>query len=304
MKAYLIRHLQVLFATLGDLRRTPLVSINTILLIGLSLSLPALLYIAVKSGQQLNQNWQGQQQISVFLEAGISADEAKLIFEELGLHPQIQLAEFINPEQAMEEFKALSGLGIELEFLDENPLPASIVILPVEADQSSASLVALRDQLLKIDGIEDIRMDLEWTDRFNALLNWFERSAQLLCVILGLALTLVVANSIKLLIMNRRQEIEITKLVGGSNRFVRRPFLYFGAWYGFLGGLFAVIFLLIASQFMQSASEALARLYQKDSLVHQLSVLECATLVMISVFLGWLSARVSVAQHLNKIRPR
>jgi len=304
MQAYLGRHLQVLFATLGDMRRTLLVSLTTILLISLSLSLPALLYIAVKSGQQLTQNWQGQQQISVFLEADVDLDEANLIFDELRLHPQIELAEFITPQQAMDEFKTLSGMSAELEFLDENPLPSSIVILPVEVNQSSSGLTSLREQLLKIDGIEDIRMDLEWTDRFNALLKWFERSALLLCLILGLALTLVVGNSIKLLIMNRRQEIEITKLVGGSNRFVRRPFLYFGALYGLLGGLFSLILLILASNFMRESSEQIARMYQKESLVYQISALEAAILVLIGVFLGWLAARISVAQHLSKIRPR
>ncbi len=304
MKAYFVRHLQVLFATLGNMRRSPVASITTIVIIGISLLLPMILYITVKSGAQLTESWHGQPQMSVFLKPDLADNEATLIFDELRLHPKISLAEFVTPGQALEEFRAISGLEMELDFLDENPLPASIVILPITFAQNSNELSLLRDELVKIDGIDEIRLDLEWTDRFNSILGNINRAAQLLSALLAIALILITGNTIKLLIMNRQQEIEITKLVGGSNRFVRRPFLYFGALYGFLGALVTLFLLAIAASVLHEPLSELAQLYQQSSLIYQPSLREFGLLMLFSTSLGWCAARLSVAQHLGEIKPQ
>ncbi|NNC99547.1 MAG: cell division protein FtsX [Gammaproteobacteria bacterium] len=301
---YLIRHLQVLFATLGAMRRTPVATINTIVIVAITLLLPALLYIAIKSGQQLSGNWHGQPQISVFIEQNITSQEAQLIFAELRLHPAIALAEYISPAQALEEFKALSGMDYELDFLDANPLPASIVLMPVNEYAESARLLSLKEQLSKIDGIESIRLDLDWTDRFNAILSTMTRIAALLAGLLTAALILIVSNTIRLLMLNRRQEIEITKLVGGSNAFVRRPFLYFGMLFGVLGALTTLLLLLSSAYILEPPLAHLAQLYNRESLIYRLQGTEILGIVLIGGMIGWLAARWSVARHLREIKPR
>ena len=304
MKTYVSRHFQVLFATLGDMRRTPIASLSTIAIIGISLLLPALLYIIVKSGDQLSHDWQGQPQFSVFLQQDLQSDEAQLIFEELRLHPAVQLAEFITPDAALKEFEALSGLEFELSLLDQNPLPASIVVLPGEQYHSTDELQQLRTELAKIDGIEEIRMDLEWTDRFNAILAYLSQAALIVSVFLGVALILVIGTTIKLLILNRSQEIEITKLVGGSNSFVRRPFLYFGLYFGVFGALLAIGLLQLIATMMATATTELAGLYGRSTLLYQIGWQEVSSLILGGGLLGWLAARLSVAQHLGRIKPR
>ena len=310
MGTYIKRHLQVLFATLGDMRRTPMATINTILIIAITLLLPCLLYVAVKSAQGLNNSWQGRPQISIFLQKDISDSTAQLIFEEIQLHPAIELAEFINPDQALEEFKVLSGtqgntsIEQELEFIGENPLPASIVVMPNEGFAQSEKLQALKQELSQFDGIESIRLDLDWTDRFNAMLNVFSRVALMLSSLLGAALILIVGNTIKLLIFNRRHEIEITKLVGGTDIFVRRPFLYYGTLFGFLGALITLGLLLVTASVVQQPLSELAALYQSSALLHQVQAWEMAAVVGIGSLIGWLAARWSVAQHLRKIQPK
>lgn len=304
MGSYLTRHLQVLFATLGDIRRTPLISLNTILVIALSLFLPALLYITVKSAQLLSEDWQGQPQMSVFLLPETQDSEARLIYEELRLHPQIQLAEFVSAAQALDEFKQLSGLSFELDFLGDNPLPASVVVLPIESSQTTSQLRALRDELRTIDGIDDIRMDLEWTDRFHSIVNTLEQFFSLVTLTLLLTLTLGVGNSIKLLIINRRHEIEITKLVGGNNRFVRRPFLYFGSLFGFFGTILALGLLLLVNSYLAKPLAELADVYQKDSLLYGLNISEILIFIAFGTLLGWVSARIALARHLRAIRPK
>jgi len=234
--------------------------------------------------------------------------EPKLIFEEIKLHPAIELAEFVTPEQALEEFSVLSGsekdsLAQEIEFLGENPLPPSIVVMPVSQASESSKLQALKDELSSFDGIDTIRLDLDWTDRFNAMLKAFTRIALLLSALLGIGLILIVGNTIKLLIFNRRHEIEITKLVGGTDTFVRRPFLYYGTLFGVLGSFITLGLLSVASQLVAQPIQQLALLYQTSSLLHSLTAPELLAIVLTGGTLGWLAARWSVAQHLRKIQP-
>jgi len=308
MSAYLSRHLQVLFSTLGDMRRTPMATINTVLIIAITLLLPSLLYVGVKSAQSLSSNWEGRPQISIFLDKQLGTNTAKLIFEEIQLHPSIELAEFITPDQALAEFRVLSGdnasLEQELVFLGENPLPASIVVMPDRASTKPASLNALKDELSQFDGIDTVRLDLDWTDRFNAMLLVFSRVSILLSALLALALVLIVGNTIKLLIFNRRHEIEITKLVGGTDSFVRRPFLYYGAFFGLFGSLISLGLLLLAATLIQQPVAELAALYSSSALLHRVTTIDVLALVLIGTFIGWLAARWSVAQHLRKIQPK
>ena len=308
MKTYLIRHLQVFFATLGDMRRTPMATINTLIIIAITLLLPSLLYVGVKSAQSLSSNWQGRPQISIFLQKGVSNDTAQLIFEEIQLHPAIELAEFVTPDQALAEFRVLSddnaSLEQELAFLGDNPLPASIVVMPDRTSAKSENLLALKEQLGQFDGIENVRLDLNWTDRFNAMLLVFSRVSLLLSILLGMALVLIVGNTIKLLIFNRRQEIEITKLVGGTDTFIRRPFLYYGAFFGLFGSMISLGLLQLAANLVGAPAAELAELYSSDGLIHKVTALEIAALILIGTSLGWLAARWSVAQHLRKIQPK
>lgn len=308
MITYLSRHLQVLFASLGDMCRTPMTTINTLLIIAITLLLPSLLYISVKSAQSLSDNWEGRPQISIFLQKDVSTNTAQLIFEEIQLHPSIELAEFVTPDQALDEFRVLSGDNVSLEqeltFLGENPLPASIVIMPDRDSAKSESLLALKEELSQFDGIDTVRLDLDWTDRFNAILTVFSRVSMLLSGLLALALILIVGNTIKLLIFNRRHEIEITKLVGGTDTFVRRPFLYYGTLFGFFGSFISLGLLVVAAKLVHQPVAELTALYSSNALIHQVTPAEVALLVLGGTFLGWLAARWSVAQHLRKIQPK
>ena len=304
MGSYFSRHLQVLFSTLGDMRRTPMASINTIVIVAVTLLLPSLLYITVTSAQSLSSNWQGRPQISIFLQHGIEAAESELIFEEIQLHPAIALAEFVSPKQALEEFKLLSGLQNELDFLDGNPIPPSIVVMPELQFAQPERLLELKEQLEKIDGIEMIRLDLDWTDRFNAILDVVTHVAGLLSALLAVALVLIVGNTIRLLITHRRHEIEITKLVGGTDAFVRRPFLYYGSLFGLFGALITLLLLWGAGELIEDPMSRLSGLYGGQQLLHQLEFREIGTILGIGTLLGWFAARWSVAQHLRNIQPQ
>ncbi len=309
--SYLLRQFQVLFATLGDMRRTPMSSINTIAVVAIALLLPAYLYIGVKTTEQLANHWEGRPQLTLFLVKEVTTQEAELIFQEVQLYPSVAHAELISPEQGLAEFSLLAAtsdqaidFSEQLEFLGENPLPYSIVLMPKLEYVSDAAIKELQLLFGDIDGIESIRLDLAWVERFGAITALITRIALILSVLLALGLMLVIGNTIKLLIMNRRKEIEVTKLVGGSNRFVRRPFLYYGALFGFFGGLAALFLLWFSSIAIESAVARLANSYDGYEFLYSLNVSEALSIVGIGLLLGWLSARWSVAQHIWRIRPR
>ncbi len=308
---YLLRQLQVLFATLGDMRRTPMSSINTVLVVAIALLLPAYLYIGVKTTDQLATTWEGRPQLTLFLLKDIAPDEAQLIFQEVQLNPSVAHAELISPEQGLAEFSLLSATSDQvvdfdeqLAFLGENPLPFSIVLMPKLEYISAEAIKELRILFSAIDGIDSIRLDLEWVERFAAITATIKRFAVILSALLALGLMLIVGNTIKLLIINRRHEIEVTKLVGGSNRFVRRPFLYYGALFGFFGGIMALILLWMSSVAIAPAMTRLAMSYGGNPFLYSFTLQDSGLLVGLGVLLGWLSARWSVAQHIWRIRPR
>ena len=304
MVTYFSRHLQVMLSTFGTMCRTPMASFNTTIVVAVAILLPGLLYVAIKSGQALNENWQGRPQISIFMQQSVSVAESKLIFDEIRLHPMVELAELVSPEQGLAEFKALSGMDFQLDFLGDNPIPRSIVVMPNQINARSEKLLELQQQLSKIEGIEQIRLDLDWTDRFNAILRLVTRSGLVLSALLALALILIVGNTIKLLILNRRQEIEITKLVGGTDSFVRRPFLYYGWFYGLFGAFIALLLLWGAGQLLRSPLHELAELYDRKSLIYGLKWYEIAAFPLVGSTIGWFAARWSVARHLKDIQPR
>jgi len=304
MKTYIVRHIQVFFATLGQIVRSPLNSLTTVLIIAISLLLPSIMYVFLKSAQDLSSNWQGRPQVSIFLNQGLGEDEIAAIFQEIELTPNIAVAELIKPDAALNEFKTLSGLDAELNFLDANPLPSSVVVMPSQSSLSKDELEQLKGQLEKIDGVDQIKHDLAWTNRFNAILSVFNRVALLLGIVIVAGLILIVSNTIRLIILNKREEIEITKLVGGSNSFIRRPFLYYGFIIGILGGITALALLTAFFFGLHQPIDQVAQLYNSDNPIYALSLSDATILIGIAALTGWGSARLSLAKHLHAIRPR
>lgn len=301
---YLARHLQVFLATLGSLIRSPISSLNIISIIAVTLLLPALFYILIMSIYQISDHWQGRPQITVFLQEDISEQEATLIYDEIKLYPTVALAEYISPSQALSEFKMLSGLDKEIDFIGTNPLPSSIVLMPISGHTSTAKLEKLQTQLSKIDGIEQIRLDLDWVKKFNAIIYFIGQIAQVFSALLLIALLFIIGNTIKLVILNRRDEIEITKLVGGTNIFIRRPFVYYGMLVGAFGAVLAIIAIYVIQQLLGNAIADISGVFQTTIKLYQPSIQEFSYFLLIGASVGWLAARISVARHLHQIQPR
>ncbi|AFJ01781.1 Cell division protein FtsX [Methylophaga frappieri] len=300
---YLLRHAQVALTSLGELWRQPLSSTMTILVIGIALSLPAGLFVLLKNVEQLSGEWQQASRISVFLKAEVSDSHGQQLVDQLTNWPAINNIEFQSAAASLAEFRQLSGLGEVIDTLPHNPLPAVIIIEPAEQDISSHSHQDLLERLQQLAEVEQAQLDLQWLLRLQQLRQTGERGIAVLAALLSLSVLLVIGNTIRLAILNRQSEIKVIKLVGGTNTFVRRPFLYTGFWYGLIGGLIAWITVLIGLAIISGPINKLALLYESQFSLQWLAGQLLIFLPAAGILLGTGGAWLAVSRHLDAIEP-
>lgn len=301
---WLMRHAQALIGSLGALARAPLSSFMTIAVIGITLALPAAMVVAIDHVVELSSGWEGPGRISLFLKRDVNDAEAKKLADRVRRRSEVAKVEIISREQAFEEFKKQSGFGEALEALERNPLPTVLVVHP-ESDASRAeALDALARDLGKLDGVELAQLDLEWVKRLHAWLGVIERGVHIIGGMLAIAVLLIVGNTIRLAVMSRRDEIEVSKLVGATDAFIRRPFLYSGLAQGALGALFAWTLVQASLWLLSGPVSELAGLYGSNFSLGGLDAGGSGALFATGAVLGWVGARIAVGRHLRAIEPR
>lgn len=301
--AYLARHGQTARAALGRLAGQPLSSVLTILVIAITLALPAALHLGVKNAARLSGGWESAMDFSVYLADGIAEEEARSLAAIIESRADVEQVIFIDASQALAEFKLNSGFGAALDTLDENPLPHTLVVRPAVAGDD-ALIELLREELENLPETDLVQLDTSWVQRFNALLDLIRRIIGIAAVLLGTAVVIVIGNTIRLDIQNRRDEIVVTKLIGASAGFIRRPFLYAGLWYGIGGGLAALALVGISLWLTTDAVARLSGLYASDFRLSGLGWRESLAVVGIGAFLGWFGSWFAAARHMRRIEPR
>lgn len=297
--SYRHHHRMVARESLNKLLATPLPTLMTVLVIAIALALPAGLYILIKNAQMVSGDWDGSAQISLYLDTKVSDQQGRQLAEELMMMEGIARTQYLSRDDAMAEFKALSGLGELLTELDENPLPAVIVVYPDDRDLSLAE--QLRELLAMRDEVESAQLDAEWVQRLHAMLDLGIRFVLALALSLSLAVLLVITNTIRLGIESRRDEIIIVKMVGGTDAFVQRPFLYTGLWFGLAGALLALSMTESVLFWLEAPVKELASLYNSNYRLSGLSLIEAAVLLLSSCGLGLIGAWMAVRRHLKAI---
>lgn len=295
-------HRRVAVDSLSSLLATWLTSLMTWLVIGIALALPIILYLMLVNVAEISGEWDGQPRISLYLVQGVSETEARDLARRLLDRPDIESTFFISSVDALAEFRSMSGFGDVLNTLDRNPLPAVIEIRPFSTDVGQ-----LRLQVLSLAGyelVESVAFDLEWIERLSAILQFGERLVAAVGFVLALGVLLIIGNTIRLAIENRRSEIEIIKLVGGTDSFVRRPFLYLGFWYGLGGALCAWVLVQGSLLFMSAPVETLAQSYRDDFALSGLGILASSIILGAGASLGIMGALVAVSRHLKEMEPK
>ncbi|MCH1926242.1 permease-like cell division protein FtsX [Shewanella sp. C32] len=300
---FFIRHVQHAMASLGELWRSPMSSVMTMAVLGVSLSLPAALQVMVKNAETITQSWDSAAQISLFIDGDRSDKSIQSLIARIKVYPQIDQVRYISKEQALAEFRKLSGFGDALDYLDENPLPAVVTVFPTERYSTPQGARELLAKLEQEPEVSFGRLDIEWLERLQALVHVLERTVIAIGALLVLAVVLIIGNTIRLAIMNRRSEIEVMKLVGATEAFIQRPFLYTGIWYGVVGGILAWLIINILVWYLDGALTHLLGLYGSNIHMQGLSFGELLRMVVAASFLGWLGSYVSVRHHLRAIEP-
>ncbi|QFU77617.1 ABC transporter permease [Halioglobus maricola] len=278
-------------------------SVLTWLVIGIALALPVALDVALDNANELSAGWDSPSQISLFLADDIGADAARALAAELEARDDVVSVQFVSREDALAEFSELSGFADVLASLEENPLPNLLLVGPAD-DLGGAATGGLRSQLAELPGVAEAVLDMEWLQRLNSLMELSRRMVLAIGALLVLGVVLILGNTIRLAIEARRDEIVIVKLVGGSNPFVRRPFLYTGLWYGVGGGFFAGLLVSSSLWFLQQPVSSLAALYQSEFELAGLGFMGFLNLLVLGGLLGLAGAWLAVSRHLSKIEPR
>ena len=302
LDAWLESHRASLVDSLRRLAKQPIGSFFTCLVMAVALSLPMGLALLLDNVERLGGSWQRAAQISLFLQIDASEAEGQALREQIGAMDEVTEAEWISREQALDEFQQQSGLGEALKELPDNPLPGVVLVTPREVDK--VTLEALRLRLAELPKVQQAQLDLLWVERLTAILNLGDRFVFGLSLLLVMALLLVIGNTIRLHIENRRTEIEVIKLVGGTDSYVRRPFLYMGALYGLGAGLLAWLLLAYGLGWLNAAVIRLAGLYGSDFALAGVPAGDGLSLLLGAVLLGYIGAWLAVARHLNELQPR
>jgi len=258
--------------------------------------------VLLKSVQTLGTQIAGTPQISVFLSTGTSSGDIESIGDKLKQHAAIKSIEFVAREVALKKLQKSTGLSDVIGGLSQNPLPDAFVIYP--GDGSVKALEALRDELKTWQHFEHVQLDSAWVHKLEALLGFGRMAVVILAALLSFALIAITFNTIRLQILTRREEIEVAKLIGATDAFIRRPFLYFGLTQGLLGGIAAWLLVAGSLLLLNYQVGTLTQLYASNFSLQHLSLGDSVTLLGFSAYLGWLGAWFSVSQHLWQIEPR
>jgi len=302
LHAWLESHRASLADSLRRLAKQPIGSFFTCLVMAVALSMPMGLSLLLKNVEKLGGSWQRAAQISLYLKLDAGSREGEALRDEIKGMPGVSDAQYVSREQALDEFQQQSGLGEALRELPDNPLPGVVVVTPTEVDKPA--LEALRQRLAELPRVEVAQLDLVWVERLAAILKLGDRFVFGLAVMLISALLLVIGNTIRLHIENRRTEIEVIKLVGGTDSYVRRPFLYMGALYGLGAGLLAWGILAFGLSWLNEAVVGLSGLYNSDFALGGVPASDGLSLLIGAVLLGYIGAWIAVARHLNELAPR
>jgi cell division transport system permease protein len=301
LMAWLAHHRRVSVETIVGLLGNWVTSLMTWMVLGIALAMPVFLYLLLVNVSAVSEGFDGKPRISIYLKWGLPGDAANALLADLRANPNTDQAKYIDPESALVEFQSRSGFGDVLNTLERNPLPGVIELSPVNADP-----LLIRSWVAELEArsdVDNVGVDLAWIERLMALVKFGERLVLALSIVLALGVLLVVGNTIRLAIENRRSEIEVIKLVGGTDGFVRRPFLYLGFWYGIGGAIAALVLVQFALLFLYGPVEIIAQSYRNDFSLRGPGITDAAVLLLIGASLGILGATLAVSKHLHTIEP-
>jgi len=303
INAYFARHAQVLVGSLGRIVHQPFATLMTMGVIGVALALPLFLSLLLQNARLATGNWNQAYDLSVYMDKRTSGPRVQSLARQLRLRGDVAAVRLITADQALAEFRNDSGFGKALDALSDNPLPDTLVVTPTLMASTPQGTETLKTAITALGDVQTVQIDTDWVKRLHAILDLLRRVLLLTGALLGVGIVLIVSNTIRLDILNRRAEIEVMKLVGASDGFARRPFLYSGFWYGLGGGLLALVLVVTASVVLARPVAQLAFLYGSDFRLQGLKLVSGLSVLMIAAGLSWIGSWLAATRHIRAIEP-
>jgi cell division transport system permease protein len=303
IRAYFARHAQVLIGSLGRITQQPFATLMTMAVIAVALALPLFLNLLLQNVRNATANWNDAYDLSVYMDKKASAARVSALAKQLLKRSDVAAVRIVTADQAFAEFRNQSGFGKALDALTDNPLPDTLIVTPTLAASTPQGTDALKAAIAAAADVQMVQLDTEWVKRLHAMLDVLRTVLLLTGGLLGLGIVLIVSNTIRLDIMNRRAEIEVMKLVGASDGFARRPFLYSGIWYGLGGGVLALVLVAIASTVLARPVGQLALLYGSAFRLGGLGLAAGLSVLGLAVGLAWAGSWLAATRHIRAIEP-
>ena len=301
LSAYLRHHLQSLTFSLGKIYHSPASTIMTVAVIGITLSLPGGFYLFLQNMESVSGDLRSSAQISLFLDIETGEQHARALERDIRADSRVQSTQFIPRDQSLKQFREDSGFGKSIDTLSSNPLPHTILVEPNQAD--SFVIQNLLKELQVKPEVEIAKLDTEWLERLYTIIEIARRGVIMITLLFGCAVLLVIGNTIRLDIQNRYQEIIVAKMIGATDAFIRRPFLYGGLWYGLLGGIISWLIVELGYLSISGPLQRLNLLYQSELHLTTYSLEDCLILIASSTSLGLAGSWIAVTRHLDRIEP-
>lgn len=291
----------VMHSVWGDLIKKKYGTLLTILVIAVSLTIPTVSFLLWKNTHQASTQFYPESELTVYLHKNLSEDDANEVVEKIRRQEGIESLNYISRQESMNEFRSWSGFGEELDILDDNPLPAVVMVTPTKAFQTSENRQELRQKLDKIKGVEEVRLDNGWMEKLTAL-TWLIAHVAIFCaVLMTLAVFLVIGNSIRSDVYSSKADIQVMKLLGATDQFILRPFLYTGIIYGFLGAFFACFFSSLLIGYFTGAVKYVTDIFAVTFALNGLGMGEVLFLLIICSIVGYASAWISATRYIDLI---
>ncbi len=303
ISAWLLHHFQSLIFSLGKVYRSPSSTLMTVAVIGITLTLPGGFYLLLKNIQSISGDLRASTQITLYLKMDLSTAQAQQFNNQLKDREDIAETVFISNTQALEDFKQNSGFGKSLDHLESNPLPHAVIVLPTP-ETDTLTIKTLLSKLQALPQVDIAKLDTEWLERLFTIIEIAKRTVIIISLLFSFAVLLIIGNTIRLDIQNRYQEIIVTKLIGATNSFIRRPFLYSGVWYGLFGGLLSWLIVELSLIALSGPISTLNMLYQSQYHLITFGFTDFLIIICFSTLLGLAGSWLAVARHLNEIEPK
>lgn len=294
-----VQSVYVLRAVLADLLKRKFATLLTVLVIAVSLTIPTVSYLLWKNIHHATTQFYPESELTVYLHKNLSEEDANLVVEKIRQQEGVESLNYISRQESLNEFRHWSGFSEELDVLDDNPLPAVVMIKPSKAFNESQQRNELRENLDKIKGVQEVRLDNDWLEKLTAL-TWLVAHVAIFCTLLmAVAVFLVIGNSIRADVYSNQSNIEVMKLIGATDQFILRPFLYTGMIYAALGGFFACIFSSLTIGYFTGAVKYVTDIFAVNFNLNGLGLVEFLFLLVVCIIMGYIGAWLSATRYIR-----